>query len=209
MSDHWPHSAVVVRREELGLQPDAVAERTSAVGVWMEVPVFVVEDSPEILVSYIAPGAQFGFPDGQWPTATGRHPWSERESWFGHGCLMAQRPGDHYAIWHFWDGPDREFSCWYLNLQTSFVRTPTGYNTQDLELDIVVLPDGSHIVKDDDVLDDRVAEGRYSPELVRWIRAYGNDLTERLRAEGPWWNRSWVQWTPPADIWVNPQLPAT
>ena len=127
----------VVRREELGLQPDAVAEKTSAVGVWLEVPVFIVEDSPEVLVSYIAPGAQFEFPGGHWPTLNGLHPWSERESWFGHRCLMVQRPGDHYAVWHFWDGPDHEFSCWYLNLQTSFVRTPTGYNTQDLELDIV------------------------------------------------------------------------
>jgi len=209
MRDSWHHGALVVRREELGLQPAAVAERTAAVGVWLEVPVFVVEDTPAMLVSYIAPGAQFGFPGGPWPTPTGRHPWSERESWFGHGCLMMQRPGDHYSVWHFWNGPDREFSCWYLNLQTSFIRTPTGYNTQDLELDIVVQPDGSHVVKDADVLDDRVAEGRYSGELVAWIRRYGDDLTARLRSEGPWWDRSWAQWAPPTDDWVNPRLPAT
>lgn len=169
--------------------------------------------SPEVLVSYIAPGAQFGFPSGHWPTVNGLHPWSERESWFGHGCLMVQRPGDHYAVWHFWDGPDREFSCWYLNLQTSFVRTRTECNTQDLELDIVVFPDGSHMVKDDmvkddDVLDHRVTEGRYSIELVRWIRDSGNELTERLRSEGPWWDRSWAQWQPPADDWKAPHLPA-
>jgi hypothetical protein len=169
--------------------------------------VFVVEDLPEHLVSYMAPGARFRFPSGEWPTPNGRHPWSDREGWFGHGCLMVQRPEDHFAVWHFWDGPDRDFVCWYLNLQTSFVRTADGYATQDLELDIVVFPDGNHVVKDDEVLDDRVADGRYSPELVEWIRRYGEQLTDRLDAEGPWWDRSWVTWTPPVD-WVDPVLEA-
>jgi protein associated with RNAse G/E len=120
---------------------------------------------------------------------------------------MVQRPGEHVAVWHFWDGPDREFVCWYLNLQTAFARTSDGYDTQDLELDIVVFPDGSHLVKDAEVLDDRVTDGRWSPELVEWIRSYGGQLVDRLEAEGPWWDRSWATWTPPAD-WTDPMLPA-
>ena len=119
---------------------------------------------------------------------------------------MVQRPGDHYAIWHFWDGPDRNFVCWYLNLQTAFVRNAHGYATQDLELDLVVFADGTHIVKDEEVLDDRASEGRYSRELVTWIREYGQSLVGRLESEGPWWDRSWAQWEPdPA--WRNPAFP--
>ncbi|MGB7879986.1 MAG: DUF402 domain-containing protein [Ilumatobacteraceae bacterium] len=94
------------------------------------------------------------------------------------------------------DAGDREFVCWYLNLQTAFVRTADGYRTQDLELDLVVFPDGSHVVKDAEVLDDRVAEGRYSPELVAWIRSHGDGLIRRLETDGPWWDRSWVDWEP-------------
>ncbi|MET0911637.1 MAG: hypothetical protein ABWZ99_19380, partial [Ilumatobacteraceae bacterium] len=112
MADYWRPGELVVRRELLGLQPDEVVESTEATGVWMEVPVYVVEDSLDVLVTYIATGAQFRFPSGPWPTPNGRHPWSDRESWSGHGCLMAQRPGDHYAVWHYWNGPDREFLCW-------------------------------------------------------------------------------------------------
>jgi len=208
MSSVWSHGDLVVRREELGLQPDVVAERTPTVGVWLETPVFIVEDTPEHLVSYIARGARFRFPEGPWPTPNGQHPWLERGgSWSGEGCLMLQRPDDHYAVWHLWDGADRDFVCWYLNLQTAFVRSPNGYSTHDLELDVLVFADGSHIVKDDELLDDRVAEGRYSAELVDWIRSYGDQLTDRLRSEGPWWDRSWAQWTPP-EHWVNPELPA-
>jgi len=206
MGARWSRGDVIVRREELGLQPDEVADRTSATGVWLEAPVFVVADSAAQLVSYMAPGAPFRFPDGRWPTPDGRHPWSDRAGWSGHGCLMVQRPDDHVAVWHFWDGPDRDFVCWYLNLQTAFVRTPDGYSTQDLELDIIVFPDGTHVVKDDEVLDDRVAEGRYSSELVAWVRSYGQQLTDRLDASGPWWDRSWAEWTAPTH-WIDPELP--
>lgn len=202
----WSHGDIVARREQLGLQPTDVAQQTPNVGVWLETPVFVVEDTPEQLVSFIAEGARFRFPKGPWPTANGKHPWSGRDAWFGHGCLMVQRPEDHYAVWHFWDGPDRNFVCWYLNLQTAFVRSSEGYATQDLELDILVFPDGSHVVKDDELLEDRVAEGRYTAELVDWIRDYGRQLTDRIESDGPWWDRSWAQWTPPPQ-WVDTELP--
>jgi hypothetical protein len=208
MTAHWGRADLIVRSEVLGLQPDEVANSTDAAGVWLEMPVFVVDDGPEQLVTFTAPDAPFRFPDGVWPTPDGRHPWHGRAGWQGNGCLMVQQPDDHYAVWHFWDGPDREFVCWYLNLQTAFVRTPDGYRTQDLELDLLVFPDGTHIVKDEELLDDRVAEGRYSAELVAWIRRYGQTLVERLESEGPWWDRSWAQWEPdPA--WHHPTLPGT
>jgi hypothetical protein len=202
MTNRWKPGDLIVRSEELGLQPAEVAARTETVGVWLETPVFVVEDTADQLVSYTATGAQFGFPDGPW-----LHPWLGRTAWSGHGCLMVQRPQDHFAIWHFWEGSDRTFVCWYLNLQTAFVRTPTGYHTQDLELDIIVYPDGGHVVKDDELLEERVAQGRYSSELVNWIRKYGARLTDRLDAEGPWWDRSWASWTPPTH-WIDPELPS-
>lgn len=196
MSARWSRNDLIVRSEVLGLQPAEVTAATAAEGVWLEVPVFVVDDRPEQLVTYIAPGAPFVFPEGAWPTPDGRHPWHGRPAWEGNGCLMVQRPGDHYAVWHFWNGPDYDFACWYLNLQTAFVRNARGYATQDLELDLVVFPDGTHVVKDEEVLDDRVSEGRYSPQLVTWIRSYGQKLVDRLETEGPWWDTSWAQWRP-------------
>lgn len=208
MRTPWSRGDVIIRSEVLGLQPTDVASATAARGVWLEAPVFVVDDDPVQLVSYMAPGAPFRFPDGSWPTPNGCHPWHGRAGWQGHGCLMVQEPGDHYAVWHFWDGPDREFVCWYLNLQTAFVRNERGYGTQDLELDLVVFPDGTHIVKDDEVLDDRVAEGRYTSELVTWIRGYGQTLVQRLEAEGPWWDRSWAEWEPDP-TWREPVFPAS
>lgn len=168
---------------------------------------YIVEDTDEHLVSYIAPGAEFGFARSNWPTSDGLHPWHRRRSWEGHGCLMVQRPAEQHAVWHFWRGPDREFVCWYINLQAAFERTSVGYDTQDFELDLVVRPDGSWLVKDLELLDERVAEGRFSPGLVDWIAGVGDDLVARLRAGERWWDPAWADWRPEPS-WVSPALPA-
>lgn len=203
----WNHGDLIVRREVLGYSPigpppdDADWVERS----WLDLPVYVVEDTSEHLVTYTANGAEFGFPPGHWPSPGGDHPWSTRTSWTGHGCLMVQRPGDHHAVWHFWDGPDRTFSNWYINLQTDFRRNADGYDTQDLEVDFVVLPDGTWSLKDYELLNERVAEGRYWPELADWIRGLTAELTERLHSDKRWWDDAWSQWTPPAE-WVSPKL---
>ncbi len=94
---------------------------------------------------------------------------------------MIQRPGDDHAVWHFWTGEDRTFSCWYINLQTAFVRTTIGIDTMDLELDLVVLPTGDYVVKDLDVLPERVAEGRLTQTVVDHVLAARRPTERRAR----------------------------
>jgi len=169
-------------------------------------PVIVVEDNAEHLITFTPPGSRFGFPEGPWPTPDGLHPWHNNGGWHGHGCLMIQRPGDHHAVWHFWQGDDREFACWYINLQADFVRTGIGYDTQDFELDLIVTPDHSWILKDDDVIDERVTEGRFTADLVAWIRSLGADLCDRVDRPDYWWDLSWASWAPDP-TWVDATLP--
>lgn len=208
MAGRWDHGQLIVRREVLGLAPGFhPSPRPDWYGrAWEALPVYVVEDSQEQLVTYLPEGAEIGLAAGDWPTPDGLHPWHHKQHWQGHGCLMVQRPGDHHAVWHFWDGPDRDFRCWYINLQADYVRTPVGYDTQDFELDLVVFPDGSWIVKDLEVLDDRVTEGRFTAGLVDWIRDIGDELCRELEAGHRWWDPTWADWTPPAS-WKNPSLP--
>lgn len=209
----WTPGDVIVRREVLGLSPLDDAQSTavpwSGQPVWLVVPVHVVEDTDEALVTYLATGAELGFPEGAWPTDDGRHPWSTRPSWEGHGTLMVQRPGEHHAVWHFWKGADRHLDCWYVNLQTAFVRTPIGYDTQDLELDLVVPghDPSAWFTKDRELLDQRVVEGRFSPALRDWIVELGDRLAAELDAGRHWWDHRWARWSPPAE-WVDTRLPA-
>jgi Protein of unknown function (DUF402) len=192
----WAQGQVIVRREVLN---DGRP--------WLEVPVIVVEDGPDLLATYIPEGAPFRFPAGDWPTADGRHPWHGKERWLGHGVLMLQRPGESYAIWVFWSGPARTFHGWYVNLQEPFRRTAIGYDTQDLELDIWVPVDAGWELKDDDVLEERIREGRLTREQVSEARALARGITQELDAGRRWWSDEWAVWQPdPA--WSTPAFPS-
>ena len=135
-----------------------------------------------MLATYIPTGAAFDFPPGEWPIEGGRHPWDGKERWEGNGVLMLQRPGEAYAIWLFWFGEERAFRGWYVNLQEPFRRNGGGYDTQDLELDIVVPVDGRPWEwKDDELLDVRVAEGRFTPEQAAAAREEGRRIGAHAR----------------------------
>jgi Protein of unknown function (DUF402) len=176
----WQAGDVVLRRE---VRNEGWA--------WLVVPVVVVRDEPELLATYIPSGAPFTFPPGP-----EHHPWAARGRWEGHGVLMLQRPGEPYAVWVFWHGPEREFAGWYLNLQEPFRRTARGYDTQDLELDLIVHPDGRVEIKDDELLDVRVREGRFTQDQAREIRAVGERLQLELAAGRRWWDPWWALWEP-------------
>ncbi len=164
----WGEGDWIVRREIWRGKP------------WAGTVVRVIEDRPELLLSYLPTGAPFGFPEANWPG--GKHPWHGRTGWEGHGVVMLQRPEESHAIWHFWDGAERRFAGWYVNLQRPFTRTAAGYDTQDLELDIWIPDGGQWQWKDRDKLDERVREGRSTPGEVEEILAEGDRIAAELDA---------------------------
>jgi hypothetical protein len=190
----WAYGDVIVLREIAWGRP------------WLAIPEIVVEDTDDLLVTFIATGAPFGYAAGSWPTESGLHPWQPRTAWQGNGVLVMQRPGDPYAVWHFWHGEDRQFLSWYLNLQEPFRRTAIGVDTQDQELDVIVFPDGQWLLKDDEYMDQRVREGRYSSAEVADIRAVGARLTAMVDAGDTWWDPAFTSWNPDPS-WATPVLP--
>jgi hypothetical protein len=170
--------------------------------VWCVIPTYVVSDTPDLVVTYLPSGAPFSFPPGPWPTPNGLHPWHAKPAWDGHGLLMLQRPGDPYGVWVFWDGPERSFECWYLNIH-EWSRDPRGHAIRDLELDVVVYPDGRWRLKDEDLVDVRVAEGRMSLADKATAHTVAADLVAMVEGGETWWDPGWSDWTPPA-AWTAP-----
>jgi Protein of unknown function (DUF402) len=164
----------------------------------------VVEDSPSVLALFMPGGSLFAFDDDFFGEP---HPWSHRDRWHGHGVLQLQRPGEMHAVWVLWYGPEREFRGWYVNLQEPFRRTRRGYDTQDLELDLVVNADGSWSYKDDELLEAWVQRGRWTREEIAAIRREGAAVAAELDAGRRWWSDEWAAWEPD-DAWVVPELPA-
>jgi hypothetical protein len=164
----------------------------------------VVQDTPELLALYMPEGSPLAFADDFFG---GPHPWSGKDRWRGHGVLQLQRPGESHAVWVFWHGPEREFAAWYINLQEPFRRTERGFDTQDLELDIVVGRDGGWRYKDDEKLEPSIERGRWTAEEVAAIRREGARVASELDAGRRWWSDDWASWQPdPA--WTTPELPA-
>jgi len=173
---------------------------------WLGWVVNVVEDTEEALATYSPEGSPFYFPDGDWPTPDGLHPWHGFEAWHGNGALMVQRPQDPYAVWHFWDGPNREFLGWYINFEAPYERTEIGFDTQDLELDIWVDPQGRWEFKDIDLLWRRLDEGRFTLIEVRRILELGEHVGSMLDSGEWWWDRAWAEFEPDPS-WVIPGMP--
>ncbi len=190
----WMRGEPIVRRQIVRGRP------------WLGWMVNVVVDQPDLLITYSPEGSPFHFPSGDWPTPDGKHPWHEMDSWQGNGALMMQRPGDPYAVWHFWDGPDREFRGWYINFEAPFERTSIGFDTQDLELDIFVSPAGDWRFKDIDLLWERHDQGRFTLIEVRRILELGDDLADMLDTGDWWWDKSWAEFVPDAR-WSVPEMP--
>jgi hypothetical protein len=193
VADRWREGEVVVRREVWRGRP------------WAAIPVLVVRDEPGLLVTYIAEGAELGFVDGDWPG--GRHPWFGKSAWRGHGTLMLQRSGDAYSIMVFWRRPGRTFAGWYVNFQAPFHRTADGYDTLDHELDIW-MPDGGPgwEWKDRELLEQRIAEGRFTADEAGAIRADAALFAAELDAGRRWWDDGWRDWKPDPS-WEAPRLP--
>lgn len=146
---------------------------------------YVVEDATDVLVTYLPEEAPFAFP----PSADGRpHPWAESSCWQGHGMLALRRPGEAYSVMHFWEGSERRFAGWYLNLEEPFRRTSTGYDSQDLELDLWLPAEGGWQLKDEEMVDERVLEGRFTAEQATAIHALGRELVEMVERGERWWD---------------------
>ncbi len=190
----WQRGQAIVRRQIVHGRP------------WLGWMVNVVVDVDDLLVTYSPEGSPFHFPDGDWPTPDGIHPWHGFEAWHGHGALMVQRPGDPYAVWHFWDGPSRDFRGWYVNFEAPFERTELGFDTQDLELDIWVDPAGNWQFKDIDLLWKRHDEGRFTLIEVRRILELGDEVAGMLDSGDWWWDRAWADFEPDP-TWPLPAIP--
>jgi hypothetical protein len=188
----WQPGEIIVRREIWRGRPRIAA------------PWIVVKDGPQLLVTYLPEGSPFGLPDRD-PTGL-QHPYAGRHGWSGHGILALHRPADAYAVMVFWKGPTRDFWGWYINFQAPYRRTKIGFDTLDHELDLWSEDGRSWRRKDFEVLDQRVADGIFTPAEAAEIRT-GAELAEASFVAGHrWWDDSWAGWTPP-DGWTVPVLP--
>lgn len=158
---------------------------------WLVVPMRVVADSADLLALHVAEGTPLEFPRHPF----GPHPWSHIDRWRDTDVLQLQRPGDGYSVWGLYRAGRRD--GWYVNFQRPFVRRPSGVDTLDHGVDIVVAADGTWSWKDRDDVAHQVATGRLTPAEASAVWREAARVATLLAAPPTtrWWT-PWSTWAP-------------
>jgi hypothetical protein len=142
-----------------------------------------------ILVSVKADGTPMSFPEHPVP-----HPWGHLDAWRGTTVLKLRRDGDWYSVWRFFDA-EGVFLSSYVNFETPVVRTADGVDVNDLQLDIVIEPDGEWRWKDVQDLAPSLASGRITQDELLAVLAEAAHVAELLDRGDRWW-APWDEWSP-------------
>src|ERR1700689_4315113 len=154
--------------------------------VMTALPMRVVSDSPGRPVLYLAPGTAFR--GARTPAGTKVRDlasWASKDLvWAGGSLIRLAVPG----VWHCVDvefDATGAFIGWYVNLQQPFRRAGSRFDTVDLVLDLVVAPDHSWRLKDEDDFQRAVADGHLTAEVANRVRAEAERMIAVLVADGP------------------------
>ncbi len=200
---------------------DVVAMRWLVNGrIWIAHPNIVVKDSADETQLLLLPGAQGFVPRMLWQGATNSKDswdrWTEEAQpvfdlrahpWNTHRLLTVLRPGTWYSIMHFWHATDSAFKQYYVNFQLPFKRSRTGFDSYDLELDLVVEPTLEWRWKDIDEYERGIVLGHLRPEWVAAIDSAKHDVLALIEQRRYPFDGAHVGFRPdPA--WRPPVLPA-
>jgi hypothetical protein len=186
--------------------------------VWAARPMRVVRDDDDLVVLWFPRGTRW-----QAPTTPPTRPregtraerfvssldlgdWTYAESTWDVDTLQLLRPGDWHAVWVSWL-PGGEHWGWYVNLQRPLARTPLGFATMDLMLDVIVEPDRTWRYKDEDELETLVVAGILDAGTDRRVRDEARRVIGQAERGEPPFSEPWPDWRPSRD-WTLPELPA-
>ncbi|MDO9300193.1 MAG: DUF402 domain-containing protein [Anaerolineales bacterium] len=191
-------------------------------GVYDNRPIYVqslrvVKDTPEETALLVLPGAECVAPSGyihhghdwnlvRWQETLGNSLQLEKYLWHTNRFLILLEPEKFYSTIYIWEAASDKFVCYYINFQLPFRRTPLGFDTLDLDLDIVIEASLKWQWKDKHEYQDGIRTGGIKPEWVKEIERAQNEVFARIEKQTYPLDASWMNWQPdPA--WSTPYLP--
>jgi hypothetical protein len=186
--------------------------------VWAARPMTVVRDEDGLVALWLPKGTMWKAPTT--PPTREREPtrgeqlatclalgdWALADSAWGVDTLVLMQPGAWHALWVSWLESGEQWG-WYVNLQEPFRRTPKGFETMDLVLDVVIELDGTWRWKDEDELEAFVARGVFDRSLAERIRDEGLRVARHAERNEGLFGESWHGWRPDPSL-PAPELPA-
>ena len=173
-------------------------------------PVYLLDDTPEAIATF-EPGDTVGMhstrpkggPRGRNLEPGTPHTGFTEGIWTGDGVLRVHSPGQPWSTWR-WLASDGTWSdTWYVNLEEPWLRTATGFDTEDWILDVVAVIDGDGArweYKDEDEVEWAARAGRFSAAEIERIRRAGAEAVAVLESRGWPFDADWAQWRPPIGL---------
>ncbi len=165
-------------------------------------PTTVVQDSDDLVALYLAPGTtckrragKRGGPHGRVlvEDSGGHEDWTWSEN---RRLILWHPPELQHAVSLFWRDADNMFLGWYVDVLKPLRRTPLGFDTRDLILDVVIDPDRTWNWKDEDELAWHQEQGYIAPHEAEAIRNEGKRSVSLLEAHDPLFDDIWTLWRP-------------
>lgn len=130
----------------------------------------------------------------------------ENYLWRTNRLLILLQPGRYYARMIFWEHNTGNFLGYYINFQLPYRRSQTGFDTLDLELDMIIEPTLQWKWKDMKEYQKGVDCGVIRREWAGQIESAKKEVFETLENRNYPFDGSWLAWKPdPA--WQPPRLP--
>jgi protein associated with RNAse G/E len=180
----------------------------------------VVHDTLDEVALVILPGAECAAPEGY---MNGKHGasghwdrWGEYEKenwqmqlyrWHTNRLLILLHPEKYYASYYFWQADNNQFLCYYINFQLPFHRSKIGFDSFDLELDLIVEPNFEWHWKDLDDYQRGIELGILRPQWVKEIDSAKLEIFEKFEHRRYPFDDTWLKWMPHPQ-WCPPNLPA-
>lgn len=177
--------------------------------------VIVVKDAPEEIALTLLPGSECidleGYLKGK---QNSKRRWDfkdepyklEKYIWHTNRLLLLIEPKKYYATIYFWKNDNNKFLCYYINFQSPFQRSHCGFDTLDLELDIIINPDHSWEIKDSDDYQKGLERGTILPEWTQEIEVAKAEVLDKLTNKQYPFDNSWLNWRPDS-AWSAQKLP--
>ena len=180
--------------------------------------VTVVEDGPERTLLAWGPGCESWYTEGQLQRKKGNfslgNRWEEykrrdwrlvKKPWSWGRVLFVLEPDKYYGIDLLWTAKPEEFRSFYVNFQLPFRRSHAGFDSLDLDLDLVIFPNLSWQWKDEEDWSEARASGMLGMDIVEEVEKAKSEVVSRIEAgldDLP----TWIDWEPDSS-WDTPRMP--